>query len=102
MEALRGTDFTGTPTSPSGKENGEDEPLPPPPTARCTSERDSSGGIIDRGGGLGTCGAASVGADGGDDGRDGGRGGGATGKGFFEFYPFLNDPAHNEMDGEAR
>lgn len=105
MEALRGTNFAGTQTLPSGEEHGEDHPLS---QRRCMSERDT--GSIDRGdtdsGGHGTSGVASAGADGGDDGeeleRDGNREGGAARKSFFEFYPFLNDPAHNEMDGEAR
>lgn len=80
------------------EENGEDQPSFPPPTVHGMSGRDSSS--TDR------ADTDSVGADGGDIEeefeRDGSRGGGATGKRFFEFYPFLNDAAINEMDGEAR
>ena len=96
MEALRGTDFAGTQASPPGEENGKEDPLSPPPTAHHgMSGRDS--GYTDRGDTV-----SGSGDDGGEFESDGSRGAGATGKRFFEFYPFLNDAAVNEMDGEAR
>lgn len=98
MEALRGTDFARTQSSPPGGENGGDRPVSPHPMAHGMSGRDSDST---------DCGDPdSLGADGGDDEgefeRNDGRGEGAKGKRFFEFYPFLNDAAVNEMDGEAR
>ncbi len=49
-------------------------------------------------------GAGADGEDGWEDCVEDGASNGETGsgKGFFEFYPFLNDAALNEMDGEAR
>lgn len=97
MEALRGTDFAGTQASPPGEENGKEDPLSPPPTAHHgMSGRDS--GYTDRG----DTAVSGSGDDGGEFESDGSRGAGAAGKRFFEFYPFLNDAAVNEMDGEAR
>ncbi|CAN0253255.1 unnamed protein product, partial [Ectocarpus fasciculatus] len=108
MEALRGADFTGTaatPTSPLTRvgrkqhENGDASPSspPPPPPPCCVPGRDDVG---DCGLGADEDGGTTHGEAGG--GREGGGGPVASGKGFFQFYPFLNDATHNEMDGEAR
>ncbi|CAM9582266.1 unnamed protein product [Ectocarpus sp. 13 AM-2016] len=110
MEALRGADFTGTatPTSPVPRASREQHdaslssspPSPPPAAVCCVSDRDDDV--------LGDCGLGAdedePAAEGdAEEGREGGGGGSVgSGKGFLEFYPFLNDATHNEMDGEAR
>lgn len=107
MEALRGEDFQGDWDScqaTPGKENGESFPWSPPPVAAC---------MVDREEGLDRCrskhgstsGRASYSSDGIGSGGSGGSGGDGVGEGqqaFFEFFPFLNDATHNEMDSEAR
>lgn len=101
-----------TPETPAGSReeaDGGGPSLSPPPEAHWMPERDSDN--IGRDGNSGQrCsdsdgggGGSGLGADG-DDGEEPVRVGGeaAAARGFFKFYPFLNDAAHNEMDGEAR
>lgn len=103
MEALRGADFTGTatPTSPLTRVSREQHDAspsssPPPPAACCVPDRDDVGDC-----GLGA-GEDEFATKGDAEGREGGGESVGSGKGFFEFYPFLNDISHNEIDGEAR
>eukprot|EP00752_Nemacystus_decipiens_P004092 g3745.t1 len=95
MEALRGTDFAGKQASPTGGENEDDHPVSPSHTAHYMPGRDSGStdcGDTDSGGGD----------DEGEFEKDCSRRRGANRTRSFEFYPFLNDAAVNEMDGEAR
>lgn len=127
MEALRSDTFSGPDPSSSMMPasewdgGGGDSPWSRPPTADFMSDRNDDAGL-----GGGDCGSASgspsyasrnggfaPGGWGGGNERGGGgeRGaeedGGAdeaagVGRGFFKFYPFLNDPTNNEVDGVAR
>ena len=99
LEALRGVDCTGTPcsaTEVSEQEREECSSCYPRPAARCMSERDGGGAEEACGGGDGEDGGEDCSKD------DAASGETLAGKGFLEFYPFLNDAALNEMDGEAR
>ncbi|CAM9296477.1 unnamed protein product, partial [Hapterophycus canaliculatus] len=129
MEALRGADFvrdatpTPEPVTPVDRtESGEGKgpPLSPAPAAHTMSERGGVGCVGSPyrkcddntvGGEAGSCRPRAGGEEGpgregeGGEGKGGGGGGGedaAVGRSFFEFYPFLNDAGHNEIDGDAR
>lgn len=130
MEALLGDSFSGpgpsfppgptTPASEGGGGGGRgDHPWSRSPTADLMSDRSDDvrlGGDCGSGSGSPssyTCygGGGVPGGWGnergerkseGDGGADGVGEAGSGGRGFFEFYPFLNDAAHNEVDGEAR
>ena len=95
---------------------GGDHPWSRPPTADFMSDRNDDAGLGgDCGSVSGSRGYACNGggapggwANGNERGErgaeeDGGAdGAGGAGRRFFEFYPFLNDAALNEVDGEAR
>ena len=121
MEALRGDSFSGPGPSPSAMpasewDGGGDHPWSRPPTADFMSDRNDDAGLGgDCGSVSGSRGYACNGggapggwANGNERGErgaeeDGGAdGAGGAGRRFFEFYPFLNDAALNEVDGEAR
>jgi len=89
LEALRGAYFTGTTCARvSEQECGE---CSPPAASHRSPDTEKAGGGTD-------------GEEGGEDFWKNGASSEETeaGKGFFEFYPFLNDAALNEVDGEAR
>lgn len=113
MEALKGDAFrdewSPRPMTPPSVRGEKDRAWSPPPAADCISDRDADveGDFGDNGGNnarehvrgkrstWGTGSSNGVGADG-----EGRRE--RAGPQYFEFYPFLNDAAHNEVDGEAR